>query len=80
MPYKSKNTNHDSKSQKGDPANHGTSKAGLKTTGGPEEIDRAEDIVARHLDDDGNPVPEAITHPNRNLRKPDIDKPSYGGS
>ncbi|MBC3539379.1 hypothetical protein ACFSC6_17810 [Rufibacter sediminis] len=80
MPYKSKNTSHDSKSQKGDPTNHGTSKAGMKTTGGPDAIDRSEEIVAKHLDENEQPVPEAITHPNRNLHKPDINKPSYGGS
>ncbi|MFB9863059.1 hypothetical protein [Rufibacter immobilis] len=80
MPYKSKNTSHDSKSQKGDPTDHGTSKAGMKTTGGPEEIDRAEEIVAKHLDDQERPVPEAITHPNRNTNKPSINKPGYGGT
>lgn len=80
MPYKSKNTSHDSKSNKGEPTNHGTSKAGAKSTGGPEDIQRSEDLVAKHLDDFERPVPEARTHPNRNTNKPNIDKPSYGGS
>ncbi|AKQ47104.1 hypothetical protein TH63_17995 [Rufibacter radiotolerans] len=80
MPYKSNNTNQDSKSQKGGPANRGDDKAGAKTTGGPEAIDRAEELVAKHLDDQERPVPEARTHPNRNTNKPNIDKPGYGGS
>ncbi|WP_210462497.1 hypothetical protein [Rufibacter roseolus] len=80
MPYKSKNTSHDSKSQKGEPTGEGISKAGAKTTGGPDAIDRSEEIAERFLDENGNPAPEAITHPNRNLHKPDINKPSYGGS
>ena len=80
MPYKSNNTNQDSKSQKGQPTDRGNTKAGAKTTGGPEDIQRAEDLVAKHLDDQESPVPEATTHPNRNTNKPNIDKPGYGGS
>ena len=80
MPYKSKNTSHDSKSQKGQPTDEGISKAGMKTAGSPEEIQRSEEIAEKFLDDNGDPAPEAITHPNRNLHKPDINKPSYGGS
>ncbi|WP_205501312.1 hypothetical protein [Rufibacter psychrotolerans] len=80
MPYKSKNTSHDSKSNKGEPTGEGISKAGAKSTGGPEEIDRSEEIAARHLGDDGMPSPDIISHPNRNLHKPDINKPGYGGT
>ncbi|MBA9075894.1 MULTISPECIES: hypothetical protein [Rufibacter] len=80
MPYKSDNSSHQGSENKGAPSNRGISKAGVKSPGDPDEIQRAEDLVAKHLDDQERPVPEARTHPNRNTDKQDIDKPSYGGS
>ncbi|WP_192822612.1 hypothetical protein [Rufibacter sp. LB8] len=79
MPYKSNNTNQQSSENHGSPANRGTDKAGIKTTGSPEDIQRAEDIVAKHVDEGERPHPDAVTHPNRNTDKPEVDKPSYGG-
>jgi len=80
MPYKSDNSSHQGSENKGAPSNHGINKAGMKDAGSPEEIQRAEDIVAKHVDEGERPHPDAVTHPNRNTRKTDIDKPGYGGT
>ncbi len=70
---------NNSKENKGDPAGYGQDKAGVKTTGGPEDIKKSEETVAKHVNEGERPNPDAVTHPNRNTDKPELDKPAYGG-
>ncbi|QHL88051.1 hypothetical protein GU926_11660 [Nibribacter ruber] len=79
MPYKSNNTNQQGSENKGNPSGRGQSKAEVKQPGSPDQIKRDEEIVSKHVRDGERAAPDAVTHPNRNTNKEDIDKPSYGG-
>ena len=77
MPYKSNNTNQQSKENHGSPANSGQPKAGgdkpLGQTG-DEEQRIADEYTEDGLDEARH---DLLRHPNRNLDKPDLDKPPY---
>ena len=80
MPYKSNKGSQQGSENKGNPSDRGQDKAGVKTAGSPEDIQRDEELVAKHVDEGERPHPDAVTHPNRNTDKPQIDKPGYGGT
>ncbi|TGE09358.1 hypothetical protein [Hymenobacter fodinae] len=70
MPYKSNNTNQQSKENHGSP----TQSEKPKGTGDlpVSNLDeQTEDRLAQEALDAG------VRHPNRNLEKPDLDKPAY---
>ena len=78
MPYKSNNTNHQSKENHGSPTRSEQPKAGgdkpLGQTGEEEER-----LANEYTDDGLDAIPsDLLRHPNRNLDKPDLGKPSYG--
>ncbi|AYA37950.1 hypothetical protein D3Y59_13395 [Hymenobacter oligotrophus] len=72
MPYKSNNTNKQSKENHGDPAGEGQPRAV-----GQLPVTNRDDETEERLEQLAKDAPQA--HPNRNLNKPDLDKPSYGG-
>ncbi|AMM50806.1 hypothetical protein TH61_05910 [Rufibacter sp. DG15C] len=80
MPYNSNNTNQRGSENKGNPSGRGQSKADVKQPGNPDQIKRDEEIVAKHVREGERPTQDAVTHPNRNTNKEDIDKPPYSGS
>ncbi|GAB2944969.1 hypothetical protein GCM10027048_07390 [Hymenobacter coalescens] len=72
MPYKSNSTNQQSKENKGGPSDAEQPKAAGQLPVNDRD-DQTEDRLEQEAQDAGQ------RHPNRNLNKPDIDKPSYGG-
>ena len=79
MPYKSNNTNHQSRENHGKPGDEGQAKgAGNKPIG--RELDEPR-ITDEYTEDGADKVGTPIArHPNRHPDKPDLDKPPYGGS
>jgi hypothetical protein len=72
MPYKSNNTNQQSGENHGAPAGEGLPKG----TGDLPALEHDEETQAR-LEQEA--LDAGTSHPNRNLEKPELDKPSYGG-
>ncbi|HEX8548017.1 MAG TPA: hypothetical protein VF691_13735 [Cytophagaceae bacterium] len=79
MPYKAKQTN--TKSPMGSPSHTEHSKAETKVLDN-EKLEATEEIRMKYTDENEEPDPKVlnISHKNRNLDKPNIDKPAYGGS
>lgn len=77
MPYKSNNTNQQSKENHGNPADGGKSQGDPNSN--PVNLSEEEQRLADEYTEDGlDEVPPHLTNnPNRNLDKPDIDKPPY---
>ncbi|MDX5348277.1 MAG: hypothetical protein LPJ89_09580 [Hymenobacteraceae bacterium] len=75
--YKSKNT--ESSENKGRPAGEGQPKGGVKTTGGPENIQRNAELREKHTQSADEPQQDAKrgSDPNRNTDKPEIDNNKY---
>lgn len=70
MPYKSNNTNHQSRRSPGSPSQTEQPKgAGNLPVNDLDE--QTEERLQQEADDAG------IRHPNRNLDKPELDKPAY---
>ncbi|MCR5887519.1 hypothetical protein LRS06_06925 [Hymenobacter sp. J193] len=69
MPYKSNNTNQQSKENHGNPTGAGQPKAESLPVNqyDPEQEER--------LEQEATDAPQR--HPNRNLDKPELDKPAY---
>lgn len=67
---------------KGNPSDSGQPKAGAKPVNNLDNLEENDELQEKHMDDIDTPGPDALkgSHPNRNYDKPDIDKPSYGGS
>ncbi|MDB5236861.1 MAG: hypothetical protein JWR44_3854 [Hymenobacter sp.] len=72
MPYKSNNTNQQSGENHGAPAGEGLPKG----TGDLPAIEHDEETQAR-LEQEA--IDAGLRHPNRNLDKPELDRPAYGG-
>lgn len=72
MPYKSNNTNQQSGENHGAPAGEGRPKG----SGDLPVIEHDEETQAR-LEQEA--IDAGLRHPNRNLDKPQLDKPGYGG-
>jgi hypothetical protein len=72
MPYKSNNTNHQSKESKGSPSTSEQPKAA-----GQLPVNNLDPETEDRLAQEAMDAPQR--HPNRNYEKPDLDKPSYGG-
>ncbi|SFQ26582.1 hypothetical protein [Hymenobacter arizonensis] len=72
MPYKSKGTSQQSSDKKGAPAGDGLAKG----TGDLPAIEHDAETQAR-LEQAALDAPKS--NPNRNLDKPELDKPAYGG-
>ncbi|KAA9333063.1 hypothetical protein F0P96_08750 [Hymenobacter busanensis] len=72
MPYKSNNTNQQSKENKGGPAATDQPKAV-----GQLPVNDRDEATENRLEQEAQDA--AQRHPNRNLEKPDLDKPAYGG-
>lgn len=64
--------------KKGRPSDTGTDKAGLKDVG-VERLDVNDEMAEKYTEgSDELPADNIFSrHPNRNLNKPDIDKPAY---
>jgi hypothetical protein len=78
MPYKSNNTNQQSRENHGQPAGEGKSKGtGDKDLG--HELDNPETTAEYTQDDADQATTPELRHPNRNTDKPQLDKPAYGG-
>ena len=79
MPYKSNNTNQQSRENMGDPTGRGTDKAGINPVGeAAQNPDRFEELKAKYTGaNEDEPAQDLVRHKNRNLNKPDIDKPAY---
>lgn len=77
MPYKSNNTNHQSKENKGNPATGGKPKGDPNST--PVNEDELRARLAEEYTNDGEAdiPPHMTNNPNRNYDKPDLDKPAY---
>lgn len=78
MPYKSNNTSKQSKRPMGDPAGEGV--GGMKDINAESSLKAMDELGEKYTDENGEPdLPITPgSHPNRNLNKPDIDKPAYG--
>ncbi|RDC65734.1 hypothetical protein [Adhaeribacter pallidiroseus] len=78
MPYKSNNTNQQSKENTGDPT--GMGKGNLTDINAEESLEITDELSEKYTDENGDPdLPTTPgSHPNRNTNKPSIDKPSYG--
>jgi hypothetical protein len=72
MPYKSNNTNQQSGENKGGP----TVAEQAKAAGNMPVNEHDEETQAR-LEQEA--LDAGVRHPNRNLEKPELDKPGYGG-
>lgn len=79
MPYKSKQS--ETEANKGKPTQNEHSKASIKETDS-KKLKEEENIRGKYADKEGEPDPDKvnIAHKNRNLNKPQIDKPAYGSS
>jgi hypothetical protein len=80
MPYKSNNTNQQSSENHGDPAGEGQSKAGVKPVGAAGENEgQYDELSAKYTADESGdePAQDLLRHKNRNLDKPQLDKPRY---
>ena len=79
MPYKSNNANQQSKENMGDPTGRGDQKAGNLPVGEfGQDPDRFEELKAKYTGaNEDEPAQDLVRHKNRNLNKPDIDKPAY---
>ena len=78
MPYKSNNTNQQSRENNGAPGNEGQPKeAGNKDLGREPENPELTDEYTEDGADKGQ-TPE-MRHPNRNVDKPQLDKSAYSG-
>ena len=77
MPYKSNNTNQQSKENHGNPAGGGQPQGDPNST--PVNLSEEQQRLNDEYTEDGlDEVPPHLTNnPNRNLDKPDIDKPPY---
>jgi len=72
-------SNNPSPSRKANPSDSGQDKAQIKKGKTAEELEREEGIRQEHTDE--GKIPSHLEkHANRNPNKPDIDKPSYGGT
>ncbi|WP_400192850.1 hypothetical protein [Hymenobacter sp. B81] len=72
MPYKSNSTNQQSKENKGGPTTTEQPKAA-----GQLPVNERDEQLENRLEESAQDAPQR--HPNRNLDKPDLDKPAYGG-
>jgi hypothetical protein len=72
MPYKSNNTNQQSGENKGAPAGEGLPKGS-----GDLPVNEFDEATQARLEQEA--IDAGLRHPNRNLDKPQLDKPSYGG-
>jgi hypothetical protein len=72
MPYKSNNTNQQSKENKGGPTAAQQPKAA-----GNMPVNEHDEATEARLEQEA--LDAGVRHPNRNLDKPELDKPSYGG-
>jgi hypothetical protein len=70
MPYKSNNTNHQSKENHGSP-----SQTELPKGTGDLPVSNLDEATEARLEQEA--LDAGQRHPNRNLDKPDIDKPAY---
>ncbi|UOQ73321.1 hypothetical protein [Hymenobacter cellulosilyticus] len=70
MPYKSNNTNHQSKENHGSPT-----QSELPKGTGDLPVNLRDDETEERLAQEAQDAPQR--HPNRNLEKPDLDKPPY---
>ncbi|HLT08290.1 MAG TPA: hypothetical protein VK014_12240 [Cyclobacteriaceae bacterium] len=71
--------NHPSPSRKANPSDSGRNKAQIKEGKTADELEREDEIRQEHTDKEQIPS-HLEKHANRNPNKPDIDKPSYGGT
>ncbi|GAB3332256.1 hypothetical protein ACFQT0_04695 [Hymenobacter humi] len=72
MPYKSNNTNQQSSENKGAPAGKGQPKAS-----GELPVMETDEAMQARLEQEA--LDAGLRHPNRNLDKPELDRPAYGG-
>ncbi|GAA4357588.1 hypothetical protein GCM10023185_22400 [Hymenobacter saemangeumensis] len=72
MPYKSNNTNQQSSENKGAPAGEGLPKGT-----GDLPVNEYDPETQARLEQEA--LDAGLRHPNRNLDKPQLDKPDYGG-
>ena len=70
MPYKSNNTNQQSKENHGSPSQTEQPKAA-----GNMPVNEQDEETQARLEQEA--IDAGLRHPNRNLDKPDIDKPPY---
>ena len=79
MPYKSNNTNKQSRENLGQPTGAGQSPAGVKPVDENSEDDFHEELRAKYTDGEDEPTIDVRrgSHPNRNTNKPSIDKPPF---
>ncbi|OUJ76188.1 hypothetical protein [Hymenobacter crusticola] len=77
MPYKSNNTNHQSKENHGSPSTSEQHKAAGNMPLG-KEGEEVERLADEYTNDGLDEIPSDLQrHPNRNHDKPSLDKPSY---
>ncbi|ELR70467.1 hypothetical protein C900_03721 [Fulvivirga imtechensis AK7] len=75
MPRQSEKTKSGGKTHKGSPTQNEQSKAAIKTSSyDRKKMKESDRVRVRHVDDDDLPEQDARTKPNRNTRKPNIDK------
>jgi hypothetical protein len=72
MPYKSNNTNQQSGENHGAPAGEGLPKGS-----GDLPVNELDEATEARLEQEA--IDAGLRHPNRNLDKPDLDKPAFGG-
>ncbi|MCB2406441.1 hypothetical protein [Hymenobacter lucidus] len=70
MPYKSNNTNQQSKENHGSPSQSEQPKAA-----GNLPVNDRDEATENRLEQEAQDAPQR--HPNRNLEKPELDKPPY---
>ena len=72
MPYKSTNTNQQSSENKGAPAGEGQPKGS-----GELPVMETDEAMQARLEQEA--LDAGLRHPTRNLDKPELDRPAYGG-
>ncbi|MDB5270317.1 MAG: hypothetical protein JWP58_3357 [Hymenobacter sp.] len=72
MPYKSNSTNQQSGENHGAPAGEGLPKGS-----GDLPVNETNEATEERLEQEA--IDAGLRHPNRNLDKPELDKPAFGG-